>query len=155
MDHVKHSTVFHDAVSSKGSLARLVMVSAGQCCPDYSAQEITQDYLSRLQSAEPEVQSFISVASESACAAARALDDRIASDGADSLGPLAAVPLGIKVCPSRLPTVGPSLAVLVPAYTRSVEVLGLRGKRMPVMVHVAAGYLVHSWLADHRSVPGT
>ena len=91
MDHVKHSTVFHDAVSSKGSLARLVMVSAGQCCPDYSAQEITQDYLSRLQSAEPEVQSFISVASESACAAARALDDRIASDGADSLGPLAAV----------------------------------------------------------------
>ena len=70
-----------------------------------SAQEITQDYLNRLQAAEPEVHSFISVASDSACAAARALDDRIASDGVDSLGPLAAVPLGIKVCSFRLPAV--------------------------------------------------
>ena len=67
-----------------------------------SAQEITQDYLNRLQAAEPDVQSFISVASESARAAARALDDSIASDGIDSLGPLAAVPLGIKVCISKL-----------------------------------------------------
>lgn len=66
-----------------------------------SAQEITQDYLDRLQAAEPQVQSFISVASQSACAAARALDDSIASDGMDSLGPLAAVPLGIKVGISR------------------------------------------------------
>ena len=89
----------------RGLLHSSDMVSAGQCCPGCSAQEITKDYLSRLQAAEPEVQSFISVASESACAAARALDGRIASDGADSLGPLAAVPLGIKVCSSGLPTV--------------------------------------------------
>ncbi|CAL5220479.1 g2503 [Coccomyxa viridis] len=75
-----------------------------------SAQEITEDYLSRLQAAEPEVQSFISVASESACAAARALDGRIASDGADSLGPLAAVPLGIKdtLCTAGLQTTAAS-----------------------------------------------
>ena len=95
---MKPSTVLYSAISSKGSLHDSAMVSEGQCCPDCSAQEITQDYLNRLQAAEPKVQSFISVAAESACAAARALDDRIASDGVDSLGPLAAVPLGVKVC---------------------------------------------------------
>lgn len=57
------------------------------------------------------MQSFISVASESACAAARALDDSIVSDGVDSLGPLAAVPLGIKVCPSRQPALGHTMPV--------------------------------------------
>ena len=43
------------------------------------------------------MRSFITVAAESARAAARQLDDRIAREGTSGLGPLAGVPLGIKV----------------------------------------------------------
>ena len=64
------------------------------CC---SAQEITQEYLAKLQAAEPHVQSFITINSEAALATAQALDERIAAEGVDQLGPLAGVPLGVKV----------------------------------------------------------
>jgi aspartyl-tRNA(Asn)/glutamyl-tRNA(Gln) amidotransferase subunit A len=64
------------------------------CC---SAQEITQEYLAKLQAAEPHVQSFISINSEAALATAQALDEKISAGGIDQLGPLAGVPLGVKV----------------------------------------------------------
>ena len=95
--HKQNSNNPSVSTPGKGLCVSPECVPPAQCCLICSAQEITQEYLNRLQTAEPEVQSFISIASESACAAARALDDRIASDGMDSLGPLAAVPLGIKV----------------------------------------------------------
>lgn len=71
--------------------------------PDYptwracSSVEITEQYLEQLEAAEPQVLSFITVAAESARAAARQLDDRIAREGTSGLEPLAGVPLGIKV----------------------------------------------------------
>ena len=62
-----------------------------------SAVEITEHYLEQLEAAEPQVRSFITVAAESARTSARQLDDRISKEGTSSLGPLAGVPLGIKV----------------------------------------------------------
>ena len=50
-----------------------------------------------MQAAEPHVHSFITINSEAALATAEALDERIAAEGVDQLGPLAGVPLGVKV----------------------------------------------------------
>ena len=60
--------------------------------------EITEQYLARVEATEPDVRAFITVAPDQARAAARALDERLAREGAASLGPLAGVPVGIKVC---------------------------------------------------------
>ena len=66
--------------------------------PARSALEITEQYLARLEATEPHVRAFITVAAEQARSEARTLDARLARDGdAASLGPLAGVPLGIKV----------------------------------------------------------
>lgn len=62
-----------------------------------SAVEITEQYLEQLEAAEPQVRSFITVAAESARTSARQLDEKISREGTSSLGPLAGVPLGIKV----------------------------------------------------------
>lgn len=64
-----------------------------------SAVQITEQYLARLHATEPQVQSFVTVAREAALEAAQQLDDRIAREGTADLGPLAGVPLGIKVRP--------------------------------------------------------
>ena len=66
-------------------------------CVQRSALEVTEQYLARLEAAEPQVRAFITVAAEQARTEARALDERIGRDGAAALGPLAGVPLGIKV----------------------------------------------------------
>ena len=65
-----------------------------------SAVDITEQYLKQLEAAEPQVRSFITVAAESARTSARQLDERIAKEGTSNLGPLAGVPLGIKVVAS-------------------------------------------------------
>lgn len=53
------------------------------------------------------MQSFITVAREAALDAARQLDNRIAKEGTADLGPLAGVPLGIKVSPPLMASFRP------------------------------------------------
>jgi len=61
-----------------------------------SAADVTEEWLARLEGAEPGVRAFISVDAAGARAAAAALDARIAAG--ESVGPLAGVPIGVKVC---------------------------------------------------------
>ena len=62
-----------------------------------SAVSIAEQYLARLHEREPVVQSFITVAADTALGCAADLDRNIASRGEAAMGPLAGVPVGIKV----------------------------------------------------------
>jgi len=77
-------------------------IQANLACGAVSAVQVAQRYLDRLAEREPEVQSFITVAAESALDAAAALDRRLAAEGEAALGPLAGVPVGIKARPLRI-----------------------------------------------------
>lgn len=59
-----------------------------------SAQEITQFYLDRIKKHDPKISSFLHVSAEAAFQKAKALDDKRAQK--KPLGPLAAVPIGVK-----------------------------------------------------------
>ncbi|XP_062183540.1 glutamyl-tRNA(Gln) amidotransferase subunit A, chloroplastic/mitochondrial [Phragmites australis] len=75
-----------------------------------TAAEITSEYLSRLRRTEPSVRSFIHVADAAAEREAEELDRRIASEGKDTVGPLAGVLVGVKdnLCTANMPSTGGS-----------------------------------------------
>ena len=60
-----------------------------------SAADVTEEWLARLEGVEAGVRAFITVDAAGARAAAAALDARIA--GGEAVGPLAGVPIGVKV----------------------------------------------------------
>ena len=59
-----------------------------------TAEEITQDYLDRIESLEPRLKSYLTVTAEEALQQAQAVDKRIAAG--EDIGPLAGIPMGIK-----------------------------------------------------------
>jgi len=92
-----------------------------------SAVELTTAALARIETAEPTVGAFLTVARDDALAAARTIDARIAAG--DDPGPLAGVPVGVKdvICTAGLRTTAGSriLEQFVPSYDATV-VAGLR-----------------------------
>ncbi len=68
-------------------------LSQGLRNKDYSSLELTQAYLSRIQSIDPSLNAFITVTEDQALKAAEAADARIAQGNA---GPLTGVPIGQK-----------------------------------------------------------
>ena len=59
-----------------------------------SAQEITQAYLDRIEKHDPKISAFLHVCKEQALEKAKALDEKRAQN--KPLGPLAAIPVGVK-----------------------------------------------------------
>ena len=59
-----------------------------------SAVEMAEAHLGRIQEKDPEIRSYLTVASEEALAQARAVDEKVA--GGEALPPLAGVPMAIK-----------------------------------------------------------
>ncbi|PSN19834.1 Asp-tRNA(Asn)/Glu-tRNA(Gln) amidotransferase GatCAB subunit A [filamentous cyanobacterium CCP5] len=59
-----------------------------------TAEEITQDYLQRIESLEPRIKSYLTVTAEAAIAQAQAVDQKIAAG--EDIGLLAGIPMGIK-----------------------------------------------------------
>jgi len=74
-------------------------IQADLACGAVSAVQVAQRYLDRLAEREPEVQSFITVAAESALDAAAALDRRLAAEGEAALGPWPACPSASRRAP--------------------------------------------------------
>lgn len=72
-------------------------IQADLASKNRSAVEVVDQYLERLNAVEGKLGSFITVTAEAAREAAAALDARIAADGTEGLGPLAGVPVGVKV----------------------------------------------------------
>ena len=58
-----------------------------------SAVEITQTYLDRITTLEPQLRSFLTVTAEVALAQAEAIDAQLARG--EALGPLAGIPIGL------------------------------------------------------------
>lgn len=85
-----------------------------------SAVEVTQHYLDAISKADGVVCSFITVDAEQALEQARAVDAKIAKEGAEGLGPLTGVPLAIKdnICTAGTRTTAGSqiLRDYVPAF---------------------------------------
>lgn len=68
-------------------------LSEGLAAGNFSSVEITQDYLSRIEATDKDLNAFISVDKDRALAAAKAADEKRAAGEA---GPLTGVPLAIK-----------------------------------------------------------
>ena len=89
---------------------------------DRTAGEITQEYLDRIASVEPQLRSFIAVTPEFALAQAAQIDAKIAAG--EALPPLAGVPIGIKdnMCVRGIPTTCASkmLEHWIPPYESTV-----------------------------------
>ena len=106
-------SLIHESAESLGKL-----IASG----DISSQEVTQAYVDRIESAEPDIHAFLFVDTERALAQAKSVDARLAAG--EKLGPLAGVPIGIKdvfaytgaptTCGSRI------LEGWVPPYTATV-----------------------------------
>jgi hypothetical protein len=86
----------HATAAAAAPTSAVRRIQADLACGTVSAVQVAQRYLDRLAEREPEVQSFITVAAESALDAAAALDQRLAAEGQAALGPLAGVPVGVK-----------------------------------------------------------
>ena len=88
---------------------------------EYSARELAQDALARVEAANPELNCFITITSEQALAAADAADARIAAGRA---GPLTGIPIAHKdlYCTAGVPTTCASrmLAEFAPPYDATV-----------------------------------
>jgi aspartyl-tRNA(Asn)/glutamyl-tRNA(Gln) amidotransferase subunit A len=76
-----------------------------------SAEALAREYLARIEQADPELHAFLSVDSEGALAAARAIDAKVSSN--EPVGPLAGVPISIKdvLCTAGWPTTAGSRAL--------------------------------------------
>lgn len=61
-----------------------------------SAKEITEHYIDRLEKTEPQIGSFLALSTSDALRQAAAVDEAIAAG--EPIGPLAGVPVAIKVC---------------------------------------------------------
>jgi aspartyl-tRNA(Asn)/glutamyl-tRNA(Gln) amidotransferase subunit A len=87
-----------------------------------SAQEITQEALSRIAAVDDQVKSFLLVTGEQAMAQAMAIDAKIAAG--EEIGLLAGIPIGIKdnLCTQGIPTTCASkiLERFVPPYESTV-----------------------------------
>jgi aspartyl-tRNA(Asn)/glutamyl-tRNA(Gln) amidotransferase subunit A len=87
-----------------------------------SAQEITQEALSRIAAVDDQVKSFLLVTGEQAMAQAKAIDAKIAAG--EEIGLLAGIPIGIKdnLCTEGIPTTCASkiLERFVPPYESTV-----------------------------------
>ncbi|RYG72656.1 Asp-tRNA(Asn)/Glu-tRNA(Gln) amidotransferase subunit GatA, partial [bacterium] len=59
-----------------------------------SCREVTDEFLSRIETLEPQVAAFVTVTSEEACKRADSLDRRLAAG--EDIGPLGGVPIAIK-----------------------------------------------------------
>ena len=64
---------------------------------------MTQHYIDRLHAHEPRLHSFVTVSAEEALAQAAAVDRAIAAGDGGSLGPLAGVPIAVKVLNHHFP----------------------------------------------------
>lgn len=89
---------------------------------EFSAVEITQKALERIQALEPKLHSFLHVTTEKALEQARAVDAKIAAG--EEIGLLAGIPIGIKdnLCTQGVPTTCASriLENFVPPYESTV-----------------------------------
>ncbi len=89
---------------------------------EISAVELTRAALDRIESVEPRVGAFLTVASDEALAAAAEIDRRVAAG--DDPGPLAGVPVGLKdnICTTGIRTTAASriLEGFVPPYDATV-----------------------------------
>lgn len=87
-----------------------------------TAEEITQDYLNRIESLEPQLKSYLTVTAEQALAQAKAVDARVAAG--EEIALLAGIPLGIKdnLCTQGIRTTCASrvLENFVPPYESTV-----------------------------------
>jgi aspartyl-tRNA(Asn)/glutamyl-tRNA(Gln) amidotransferase subunit A len=87
-----------------------------------SAVEITQDYLDRITTLEPQLHSYLTITSEQALAQAKQVDDKIAAG--DEVGILAGIPIAIKdnMCTKGIRTTCASkvLENFVPPYESTV-----------------------------------
>lgn len=87
-----------------------------------TAVEITQDYLTRIETLEPQLKSYLTVTADQALAQAQAVDNRIAAG--ETLGWLAGIPMGIKdnLCTQGIRTTCGSkvLENFVPPYESTV-----------------------------------
>lgn len=87
-----------------------------------TAEEITADYIDRIQRIEPQIHSFLSVTADRAIAQAKAVDAKIAAG--DELGLLAGIPLALKdnLCTQGIATTCASkiLENFVPPYESTV-----------------------------------
>lgn len=100
---LKSHPLFHQgcrALATSASNAEITTGSIKQLQADLrsgarSAVEVTKDYLERVAKTEPSIKSFLHVAEESALEQAAAVDRAI--EGGEALGPLAGVPIGVKV----------------------------------------------------------
>ncbi|KAK9837987.1 hypothetical protein WJX74_009088 [Apatococcus lobatus] len=61
-----------------------------------SAAEVTEEYLQRIESLDPQILSYLAVNGEGALTAARNIDEKVAAGSGAALGPLAGVPISIK-----------------------------------------------------------
>ena len=105
-------------------MARATSIAAlrhGLDAGEYSARELAQDALRRIEAANPQLNCFITVTAEQALAAAAAADARIAAGNA---GPLTGIPIAHKdlFCTAGAPTTCGSrmLAEYVPPYDATV-----------------------------------
>ncbi|MGI8756672.1 MAG: amidase [Acidimicrobiales bacterium] len=69
-------------------------LAARVAAKDVSARELTEVALARIEAANDEVNAFVAVDGEAACAAAAKVDERVAKG--EAVGPLAGVPIGVK-----------------------------------------------------------
>ena len=87
-----------------------------------SAVEITQTYLDRITTLEPQLRSFLTVTAEVALAQAEAIDAQLARG--EALGPLAGIPIGLKdnLCTQGIRTTCASRVLdnFVPPYESTV-----------------------------------
>jgi len=117
-------------------------IQADLACGAVSAVQVAQRYLDRLAEREPEVQSFITVAAESALDAAAALDRRLAAEGEAALGPLAGVPVGIKARPLRI-----AACDQLPLHARHAQAMA--SSLHPAQTHTCTG-VSGAWRSETR-----
>src|SRR5580704_15577093 len=69
-------------------------IRAGLLAKEFSAEELTRAALAFAEAENPKTNAYLTISSERALAAARAVDDQVAAG--KELGPLAGVPIGVK-----------------------------------------------------------